>query len=158
DCGTPGMQCAGSPRSIESIARHYDDEPAIARGRYLATDRTARAARCCVAGVAGACARRPRPHSRITVCKGVMSGPGTPPVASPQVRRMIALVVLAAACGSPPHAAPPDAAPGDDAGSPPDAPGGPSADPLAALAAMPAQCSADHWCWRDPRPTGNDYD
>lgn len=32
------------------------------------------------------------------------------------------------------------------------------ADPLSALAAMPATCSADHWCWRDPRPAGNDYD
>jgi hypothetical protein len=74
------------------------------------------------------------------------------------MRRTIALVVLAAACGGPHSAAPPDAAPGDDAGpQPPDA-GGPHADPLAALAAMPAQCSADHWCWRDPKPTGNDYD
>src|SRR5258705_473809 len=27
-----------------------------------------------------------------------------------------------------------------------------------ALPAMPAQCSADHWCWRDPKPVGNDYD
>ena len=24
--------------------------------------------------------------------------------------------------------------------------------------AMPALCSADRWCWRDPRPAGNDYD
>lgn len=73
------------------------------------------------------------------------------------MRRTIALLVLAAACGSPHHATPPDAAPGDDGGTPPDA-GGVAADPLAALAAMPAQCSADHWCWRDPQPTGNDYD
>lgn len=74
------------------------------------------------------------------------------------MRRTLALVILAAACGSPHHDAPPDAPPGGDAGTqPPDA-GGAGADPLAALAAMPAQCSADHWCWRDPRPTGNDYD
>lgn len=74
------------------------------------------------------------------------------------MRRTIALVVLAAACGSPHHDAPPDGGPGDDAGTqPPDA-GGPAADPLAALAALPARCSADRWCWRDPMPTGNDYD
>ncbi len=32
-----------------------------------------------------------------------------------------------------------------------------SGDPFAALARMPAQCSADHWCWRTPTPTGNAY-
>lgn len=29
-------------------------------------------------------------------------------------------------------------------------------DAVAALAAMPAACSVDQWCWRDPTPAGND--
>lgn len=74
---------------------------------------------------------------------------------------VLALVALIA-CGSRPGAATPDAgAPAADAGAdvpPGDAgPPGKAADPFAALLALPATCSPDQWCWRLPRPEGNDY-
>jgi len=57
--------------------------------------------------------------------------------------------VAAAACGAPSGAAPPDTGPGSDAAI--------ADDPFAALQALPATCSRDGWCWRSPRPAGNDY-
>lgn len=70
---------------------------------------------------------------------------------------LAALATLAGACSfeeSGPEA--PGAGSGSGAPMPPDAPGG-EPDPLAALAALPAMCSADQWCWTMPSPSGNDY-
>ena len=68
-----------------------------------------------------------------------------------------ALAALAlTGCGSSGRGAQPDAGPADAAiDAPPDA--GPLGDPFAALAALPATCSIDRWCWRRPTPAGNDY-
>jgi hypothetical protein len=69
----------------------------------------------------------------------------------------LACALALAACGGPSHDGPPgpDAGAGD-AAPPPDTV--PLGDPFAALQALPATCTADHWCWRTPRPAGNDYD
>ena len=82
------------------------------------------------------------------------------------MKQWVVVLALLAACGSHHGTTPGDSgadAPSVDAAiadapiadAPIDA--GPLGDPLAELVTLPAQCSADHWCWRDPTPIGNDY-
>jgi hypothetical protein len=76
------------------------------------------------------------------------------------MKKWVVLLALAA-CSSSHGGVAGDAGPGGSGADAPiaDAPGDakPPGDPFKALAALPAQCSADHWCWRDPTPSGNDY-
>jgi len=58
---------------------------------------------------------------------------------------VFAVVLMTVACNA---AAPGNQPPGDDE------PPGSAPDPVARLAAMPAACSADQWCWRKPTPHG----
>jgi hypothetical protein len=72
-------------------------------------------------------------------------------------RAISALAALLAACHASPGNAPPDAPITDadpDSGSGDAAP--PSADPFGA-ATLPATCFGYRWCWRTPRPAGNDH-
>jgi len=70
----------------------------------------------------------------------------------------VILLIVLTACGSSRNPTAPDAGPAD-AGPGADAPLDAAAlgDPFAALLALPAACSTDRWCWRAPRPAGNDY-
>ena len=76
------------------------------------------------------------------------------------MNRLILIMAVTAACRSP-GASPgadspaPDAGPADAAG--PDATPVAPGDPFARLAALPASCTGDHWCWQSPAPAGNDY-
>src|SRR4249920_692076 len=74
---------------------------------------------------------------------------------------VLAVAVCGAACGSSPGAVRGDAGePPADAAVAADAPpvdATPLEDPFAALLALPATCSPDRWCWRLPKPAGNDY-
>jgi hypothetical protein len=73
------------------------------------------------------------------------------------MNRFVPLLVLAAACGSPSASPGPDAPePGPGDAAPPDAAMN-AVDPFEKLGDLPATCSNDHWCWRMPAPTGNDY-